>query len=327
MELAQMAEVSNIGPGTLETIEEAVELLCCAYTSTSPSVLRDRTKKRLKYVLDLINGPVTLHQHRELLVQAGWLAALLGCVHYDIGEPEPAEAARLAAYQMGKQTGHGELMGWAYEMSAWFALVEGRFEDVIEAAQAGQAVAGTSSAMVQLTLQEAKGYARLGPGYDRGARQALERGAQVLGQVPMPGRPEHHFVFDHGKWIFYASTVYAWQGDDDRAEEHATEVLTRHTRADGTSNAPMRCASVRIDLGMVHARRGDLDGAVQEGLEAFGYRRRSLTDLVARGDDLASVLTDRFPEDPLAVPFHERLMDAKRALRQHRPELLDGDVE
>jgi tetratricopeptide (TPR) repeat protein len=323
MELARMTEISNIGPGTLETIEEAADLLCRAYPSASPVLLRDRTKQRLKYVLDLIKGPVTLHQHRELLVQAGWLAALLGCVHYDLGEREEAEAARLATYQMGKQTGHGELMGWAYEMSAWFALAEGRFEDVVDAARAGQAVAGTSSSMVQLTLQEAKGYTCLGPATYREARQALERGANILGRLPTPSRPEHHFVFDHTKWIFYASTIYAYQGDEVRAEEHATEVLSRHTRADGSTNAPMRSASARLDLGMVYARRGDLDGAVQEGLRAFEYDRRSLTSLVAHANDLAKLLDRLYPSALLAAQFHDRLMEAKRALHRHRPELLD----
>lgn len=42
------------------------------------------------------------------------------------------------------------------------ALVEGRYEDVVTAARMGQVMAGTSSAMVQLTLQEARGLARIG---------------------------------------------------------------------------------------------------------------------------------------------------------------------
>lgn len=183
-----------------------------------------------------VHGRVTLEQHRELLVHAGWLAALLGCLHYDLGEREPAEAARQAAYQWAKQTGHSELMGWAYEMSAWFALTEGRFEDVVEAAQHGQTVAGTSSAMVQLTLQEAKGQARLGNQTE--SRKALERGAEILGKLPTPTRPDHHFVFDNTKWIFYAATIYTWQSDDERAEEHAQEIISRHSRPDGTSNTP-----------------------------------------------------------------------------------------
>jgi tetratricopeptide (TPR) repeat protein len=276
MELARMADVSDIGPGTVEAVQEAVELLCRAYPSTTAASLRERTKQRLKYVLNLLGGRLTLSQHREILIQAGWLAALLGCVHYDLGEREHAEAARLGALQMGKQAEHGELMAWAYEMSAWFALTEGRYEDVIDAAQRGQAVAGTSNAMVQLTLQEAKGHARLQR--PREATEALTRGATVLADLPTPSHPDHHFVFDHTKWIFYAATIYAWQGDDDRAEEHAQEVMTRHTRPDGTSNAPMRTANARIDLGMVHARRGDLDAAVEEGMKA----RRSAPPQAAR---------------------------------------------
>ncbi|NUW32345.1 hypothetical protein HTZ77_13020 [Nonomuraea sp. SMC257] len=63
-----------------------------------------------------------------------------------------------------------ELMGRAHEMSAWFALVEGRYEDVVDAARMGHAVAGQTSAMVQLTLQEARGLARIGDGIRPHAR-------------------------------------------------------------------------------------------------------------------------------------------------------------
>jgi hypothetical protein len=100
--------------------------------------------------------------------------------------------------------------------------------------------------------------------------------------------------------------------------------MTRHTRPDGTSNAPMRTANARIDLGMVHARRGDLDAAVEEGMKAFEYDRRSLTDLVSRGDDLGQILHDRYPRESLAAQFHERLMNARQALAENRPELLGG---
>jgi hypothetical protein len=320
-ELSHMADASDIGPGAMEAIEEAVDLLCRAYPSTPADVLRDRTQQRLTYVTSLLKGRLKLTQHRDLLVQAGWLAALLGCVHYDLGEREQAEAARQGAYQLGKQTGHGELMGWAHEMSAWYALVEGRFEDVVDAAQQGQSVAGTDSAMVQLTLQEAKGHARLGNGKEAAA--ALERGATILGQLPTPSRPEHHFVFDHTKWIFYAATIYAWLGDDERAEEHAQEIVNRHTRPDGTSNAPMRTASARIDLALVHARRGDLDAAVEYGLSAFDFERKSLSDLVARGSEVDQLLRAKYRRENLTKEFHEHLLLARRALGERRPELLD----
>jgi transcriptional regulator with XRE-family HTH domain len=321
MELAQQLQASDVGTGTLEALAEAVDLLCRAYPVVPAGTLRDRTQKRLGQINRLLAGRLTLDQHRELLVITGWLTALLGCVHYDLGEREEAETARRTAFEMGRQVGHGELMGWAHEMAAWFALVEGRYEDVVTVARMGQAVAGTSSAMVQLALQEARGLARIGDRCE--ADRALTRGAEVLSGLPMPSHPDHHFVFDHAKWVFYAATCYTWLADDDRAEEHALETIQMHTRPDGTSNAPMRVADAHIDLGIVHARRGDLDAAVDHGSAAFDIDRRSLTDLVNRAADLDRVLRQRYRREKLAMEFHERFVTARHALANHRPELLD----
>lgn len=139
-----------------------------------------------------------------LVVTAGWLSLLLGCLHYDLGEREQAEAARQAAYQAGMQAGHGEMIAWSYELAAWFALTEGRYQDVVDYADAGQQHAGLTNAMVQLVLQQARGLARLGEQDD--VRASLTRGAELLEQLPRAEHPERHFVFDHTKWIFYAAT-------------------------------------------------------------------------------------------------------------------------
>lgn len=313
--LTRLAGMSDISAGAIEALHEAADLLCRAYPSTPAATLRGRTKKRLKQVHELLGGRLTIEQHRELLVIAGWMAALLGCVHYDLGESEEAEAARQATYQWGRQAGHGELMGWAFEMSAWFALTEGNYEYLIESAQGGQQIAGVSNAGVQLALQEAKGWSHLG---DREATdKALTKGAQMLAKLPIPAHREHHFVFDHTKYAFYAATCYATLGDDERAEEHALEVISQHTRPDGSSNAPMRTAGARIDLGIVAARRGDLEQAVAYGESAFDFDRKSLTDLVSRTGDLDRVLQERYRGERLADAFHERHLNAIRLVDGH----------
>lgn len=308
LELTRLAGMSDISAGTIEALQEATDLLCRAYPTTAAAALRDRAKKRLKQAHELLGKRTTIDQHRELLVIAGWIAALLGCVHYDLGEREEAEAARQAAYQWGKQAGHGELMGWAFEMRAWFSLVEGNYEQLIEAARAGQHIAGTTSAGVQLTLQEAKGWAYLGD--RKQTDDALTRGAHTLAQLPAPAHREHHFVFDRTKYAFYASTCYAVVGDNSRAEEHALEVITRHTRPDGSSNAPMRVAQARIDLGIVAARHGDLDEAVSYGESAFEFDRKSLADLVSRTSELDRIIQERYRGEQLAREFHERHLHA-----------------
>jgi tetratricopeptide (TPR) repeat protein len=314
MDLGRMVTVSDLGQGTIDTLQEAAELLCRAYPSASASELRVRTKQRLSYITRLISGRCTLAQHRELVVTAGWLALLLGCLHYDLGEREQAEAARQAAYHAGLQAGRGEIVAWSYELAAWFALTEGRYHDVVAYAQAGQQHAGLTNAMVQLVLQEARSQARLGERQD--AHASLDHGAKLLEQLPKPDHPENHFVFDHTKWIFYAADCYTWLGDDQPAEEHAREIITYHTQPDGSSNAPMRSANAHIDLAVIRARHGDLDQAVHHGLSAFGYDRKTEASLLSRAVDLDRILAERYPSERLTGDFHERYMEARAHLRK-----------
>jgi hypothetical protein len=314
MDLDRMVTVSDLGQGTIDTLHEAAELLCRAYPSASAAELRARTKQRLNYITRLIGGRCTLDQHRELLVTAGWLALLLGCLHYDLGEREQAEAARQAAYHAGLQAGRGEIVAWSYELAAWFALTEGRYHDVVDYAQAGQQHAGLTSAMVQLVLQQARGQARLGE--RREVHAALDQGAKLLEGLPKPEHPENHFVFDHTKWIFYAADCYTWLGDDEPAEEHAREIIAYHTRPDGTSNAPMRSANSHMDLAVIRARHSDLDEAVHHGLAAFGYDRKTEASLLSRAADLDHILTERYPGERLADDFHERYLAACAALQR-----------
>ncbi len=313
MELARMAGMSDLGAGAVEGLHEAVELLCRAYATTPTTALKARTKQRLHNVIRMLSGRLTLAQHRELLVSAGWLSALLGCLHYDAGEREQAEIARQAAFQMAKEAGHSEIMAWTREMAAWFAIVEHRFEEAALHAQTGQdMLKNPTSATVQLILKQAQSLARAG---DRpGASDALARAAKTLDQVPHPEHPEHHFVFDRSKWLMYASTCYVWLGDDERSEETAHELIDQHTRPDGSVRSPMRVANAYMDLGIVHARRGDLDAAIQHGANALSWERKSNIDLLDRAEDLSQVLRQYYPGEASIRDFDERASTIRRTI-------------
>jgi tetratricopeptide (TPR) repeat protein len=239
------------------------------------------------------------------------MTALLGCVHYDMREREEAEAARQVAYQMAKEANDPDLLAWTYEMAAWFALVEDRYEDVIEAAEIGLQVKASESVGVQLYLQKAKGYARLAD--SRETNHALSEASSILGKLPPPEHPDHDFVFDHSKWMHYAATVYTWLSDDRKAKEHATEVINDHMRPDGTTRAPMRTAEARLSLATVHAREGDLDGAVQFAKAAYEFDTKPMSDLLSRGQDLSRLLRDRFENHSLVNEFREYLKNTASA--------------
>ena len=77
----------------------------------------------------------------------------------------------------------------------------------------------------------------------------------------------------------------------------------------------MRTAISHIDLGIIHARHGDLDQAVDHGLTALGYERKTEASLLSHAADLDQLLGDRYPDERLAEEFHQRYRDARTALR------------
>ncbi|HEV2928454.1 MAG TPA: XRE family transcriptional regulator, partial [Propionibacteriaceae bacterium] len=247
--------------------------------------------------------PVGLKQHQELLTVAGWLALLVGCVEYDLGMRAAAEATRVAALQLATEGGNGEIAAWAWEMSAWFALTQGRYGQVVDAAQAGQATVGHRLAAVQLLAQEAKARGRMGD-LD-GVHAVLDRGRRLLEQFPRPSHPEHHFMVDPDKWDFYAMDAYRLAGDDQLARHHAEEVLRLGADEQGTERAPMRMAEARLTLGAVSARAGELEQAVDIALAAFHARRRSLPSLLMVAKEVGDELRRRDPAGRPVLEFRD----------------------
>jgi hypothetical protein len=78
----------------------------------------------------------------------------------------------------------------------------------------------------------------------------------------------------------------------------------------------MRTAMSHIDLGIIRARRGDLDQAVHHGLTAFSYDRKTEASLLSHAADLDQLLRDRYGDERLADDFHQRYRDAQISLRR-----------
>jgi hypothetical protein len=197
-------------------------------------------------------------------------------------------------------------------MSAWFALTQGRYPDVVTAVEAGQAAVGEHTAVVQLVAQEAKARARMGEA--TGVRTALERGRWLLDRFPRPNRPEHHFVVDPDKWDFYAMDAYRIVGENDLARHHAEEVIRLGTSPDGTERAPMRMAEARLTLGTVTARAGELEQAVDIAVGAFRARRRSLPQLLMIAREVGDEIRRRDPKGRPVVEFREAVQAVRPAV-------------
>jgi tetratricopeptide (TPR) repeat protein len=323
IEMARRAEASDLGAGTTELLQASADRLCREYPTVDPRVLSDQARARLAYVTDLLGKRVTLAQHRDMLVIAGWLSALLACTCYDAGDPGAAEAARRMARQFGEHADHGELVAWSFEIAAWYALVEGRFRQAVELCEGGLAYTGVSNAAVQLTLQASRAYARMA---DTRAAEMLKVGQAVLGRLPVPENPEHHFVFDRDKYEFYAASIYTWLGSDDAAaEENAREVVARCHGPGGVIIWPTRLSTTLVNLGQIAGRRGDLDEAVGLGEASLRCGRRS-AELLPRAAELERRLAARYGAEHLVNEYGEVLREEFRALPPGNARRLDEAV-
>jgi tetratricopeptide (TPR) repeat protein len=304
--LIQEADRSDIGSGTIESMYTVFDKLCRDYPSVPAPELQWKLKRHYRRIMQLRQGRITFAQHKELLALSAWATALLACVDWDLNQREAAETARAATLRFAKEIDHSELKAWSYEMQAWFALTEGRYSDVTSIAKAAQTIGGENSAIVQLVMQEARGWARLGN--QKATESAINRGHDLLQRLPAIHYPRH-FIYDRTKFPFYAASCYQWLGDYEKAEKFALQVIQECEMNGTTERSPMRLADTHITLSLIYLNRGDLDAALESGFKALAYERKSGPSLLIRAAELDGALSHGHPTDRHAKEFHEKLVE------------------
>lgn len=305
LELLSRMRTSSVDDATLQAMRFTADRLCSEYPHMPAEQLRLEGHQWLRRVTGLLSEHLTLKQHREVLSLAGLVALLVGCVEYDMGDHRSAESTRRMALDLGTDADDREIIGWAHEMTAWFALTSGDYRRVIAASQTGAEAAGHRSVAVQLAAQQAKAWARLGN--RRQVEITLDRGRALLDELPYPDNVDHHFVVDPSKWDFYAMDAYRLVGEDALTQLYAEEVLRLGTQFDGTERSPMRNAEARISLGVVAARQGDVDSALEYGQTALAGDRHSYPSLLMCSSELGNELNRHFPKNEGVAEYLDQL--------------------
>jgi hypothetical protein len=305
LELVSRLQRSDLDQATLDGLRIMADRLCSEYPFMPADQLLTEGRAWLRRITSLQGQRLTLRQHREILILAGWVALLVGCVEYDTGNRHAAETTRQAALSLGVEADHGEIIAWAHEMRAWINLTTGDYHGVVAAARNGTQVTMHHSVAVQLFAQEAKAWARMGD--RRQTEVALDKGRRLLETLPYPENLDNHFVVDPTKFDYYAMDCYRIVGANSMAEHLAEEVIEASTDFDGQVRAPMRMAEARITLGVVKAREGDLEGAVSLGMRALEGDRKSLPSLLMVSRDLTKVLKEQHPGEPQTRDYLDQL--------------------
>ena len=111
LEIVSRLRTSDVEAGTLDAVLITVERLCSEYVSMPPEQLLVEGRQWLRRLTELLHKRLTLRQHQEVLRLAGYLALLVGCVEYDTGLKDGAEATRQAALSLGEESGSSDVVG------------------------------------------------------------------------------------------------------------------------------------------------------------------------------------------------------------------------
>lgn len=125
LEIVSRLNVSAVNDATLDGLRIMVDELCSEYASASPVDPILEGRQWLRRITELREQRLGFRQRRDALELAGWLGSSCGCLEYDLGDRRAAEAARQAALSLGQEVDSPGIIGWAFEMRAWFALASG----------------------------------------------------------------------------------------------------------------------------------------------------------------------------------------------------------
>lgn len=276
VEFTRRTEASDLGPATLQNLEEVVEQLGMDYLHTPPPQLFSEVHRWRQYVNRLLQGRHTLAQRRQLYAVAGWLSALLGHLCYDLGHREAAETHCSTALHLAGEVGQAELTGWVRGSQALFATFSERPEQAVALAQAGQRVAPPDSAVaVRLLAQEGRAHARSG---DREAAVAAIGLAEDT-FARMVDQPTHSiFSFSAPYLPFYAGTCFLWLGQARLTQAHAERAISLCDLA--PQDWPVARVLARFDLASGLIQQGEPEHACEVGAQALHLAGQRLTQPV-----------------------------------------------
>ncbi len=302
----------SIDSSVIDSIENSTHTLSRAYPRESPVTMLPRVQEQLRLVRDLLRNSSRLPDHTRLLNAAGWQCLLLAMIHYDLTQYEAGQTSRDAALYLGEQISNADLIGWAYEASAWFAIYKGSPQDVLDAAEEGSRRSPPGSAAELMNvLKMGVGWARLGQRLE--AERAVDRAVGICERMADPPYPDHHFMFDRPKLDLYVARIYAFLRMPSQAQHHARRVLDQVQVTDNRGRfypvPPTRESFGRLDLASALIDGGEVEEACTEATRAFGVIMRD--DVLQRAGEIDARLRTSFPRLRPVRDYHERYMQAR----------------
>jgi hypothetical protein len=312
MQVSQ-ASTPSLGSGDLQQLEQTVEHYAAVFRRTLPETLYPELLSVRLRMAELLNGPLTLAQHHDLLVNAGWLSNLLGLLCFDLGDHLAAGAWCTDVEKRAEDATHPELAAWAAQTRVLMSFYGGHAREAVAYAQKGQALAPLGTvAHAKLVAQEMRAWAQLGDA--REVRSTRRRAEQAIAKLPAEVPTQGAFSISRAGDPPYTATSLLLLGQFHEAKAITRQVITSHYGIGGRNGPgehPAGFALAHLRLALALAGLGQLDEAHGAGSMALGTPR-PVRSVVVLASELDRALTRSFGDTPQVRDFHERYVTAAR---------------
>ena len=303
LEFTRGSSASAVGAGTLDHIAAVVRNLDRAYPSTPPHELFPIARAYRQRVAQLIDGPRTLYEARELFVYAARLSYLLSDLSGDLNSWLTAKAWAIDSQHHAQQAEHQELSAWAADAHCTASRYVDHPADTVKVALNGlRSISARHPLAVRLHAQAADGHARRGngPACTEQLAQARILCDQLPGHAPDSVSPQTATAeYTAYTLTSRAATSYVRLNDWTEAARHARDTLGVATLSPG------RADQARLDLAIALAHLGDPDEAIEHASSALASGRW-LGGNLPRARELDAVLTARYPQLSSSQDFHDQ---------------------
>lgn len=257
IELGKLAETSNVGDGTIEQLNDAIERTGRDHLSAPLEPLIQQAVGISHRVLALLHEHQRLRHTRDLYLVGAKSSAFLAAACGDLGQRQAAAAHARTAMILAQEAGHPGAVALALSAMSKVAFWDGRKARAADLACHGYDICPPNSTRVLLACQEADAAAI--PAAQEAINRAVRADDEMTRDDELPGL----FSCGRARRSCYTMTLYLRAGQPSKvlaaAAEADNEYRSGEERSYGTwAQVQMSAALAHLALGAVDAAAGRL---------------------------------------------------------------------
>jgi transcriptional regulator with XRE-family HTH domain len=260
-EFGEWAEATNVGPTTLEQIDEDTRRIAQTYIRMAPLPLMLEAIRLRNRVFTLLEGRQHPAQARHLYIAAGRVCGLLAWMSGDVGRQREAETQARTGWLCAELADHDGLRAWIRATQSKLAYWDGNPLDAARLAEAGLRYPATDSARILLCSQSARAWARLGK--PDATHAALDQADEEREATSSPDEVGGLWGFPRSQQHYFAGSSYLWLNAHERAlaaADLATSTFAAGPPEERSYGSEMLAT---IDAATAHLLGDELDGAAE----------------------------------------------------------------